>query len=67
MLTGLDIPHDIKEYPEAGHVFMNSELNGWPWLRPIVRVLNFGPNPEAASDAWIRIDAFFGEHLATKG
>lgn len=67
VLTNLDIPHDVKEYPEAGHVFMNSELNGWPWLRPIVRVLDFGPNPKAASDAWIRIDAFFGEHLARNG
>ncbi len=67
VLTSLDIPHDIKEYPEAGHAFMNSELNGWPWLRPIVRVLNFGPNPEAARDAWVRIDAFLGEHLVVRG
>lgn len=58
------VPHDIKEYPEAGHVFMNEKLNGPAWIRPIVRVMNFGPNPEAAIDAWRRIDGFFGEHLA---
>jgi carboxymethylenebutenolidase len=32
-------------------------------LRPIVRVMGFGPHPESAADAWTRIDAFFGEHL----
>jgi carboxymethylenebutenolidase len=62
-LTSLDIPHDVKEYPSAGHVFLNSELNGWPWLRPIVRVLHFGPEPVAAADAWSRIRAFFDAHL----
>jgi carboxymethylenebutenolidase len=62
-LTRLDIPHDVKEYPSAGHVFLNSELNGWPWLRPIVRVLHFGPEPVAAADAWSRIRAFFDAHL----
>ena len=28
------------------------------------RILGAGPNPEAAADAWARIEAFFGEHLA---
>ncbi len=59
------IPHDVKEYPEAGHVFMNERLSGPIWIRPLVRVLNFGPNPEAAADAWSRIDDFFTTHLAT--
>lgn len=58
------IPHDVKEYPEAGHVFMNQKLNGPAWIRPLVRVMNFGPNPEAAADAWSRIDDFFSTHLA---
>ena len=66
-LSRLDIPHDIKEYPGAGHAFMNSELNGWPWTRPIVKVLNFGPRPDAAADAWRRIDAFLHEHLVVEG
>ena len=64
-LSRLDIPHDVKEYPNAGHAFMNEELNGWPWTRPIVRALNFGPDPVAARDAWARIEAFFAAHLVT--
>lgn len=62
----LGVPHDVKEYPNAGHVFMNEKLNGPAWIRPIVRVMHFGPNPEAAADAWARIDAFFGEHLGRR-
>ena len=62
-LTAAGVKHDVKEYPEAGHTFMNEQLTGPGWMRPLVRVMNFGPNPEAASDAWERIDTFFGEHL----
>ena len=28
------------------------------------RVMGAGPEPASAADAWRRIDAFFGEHLA---
>lgn len=63
-LTAAGIVHDSKEYPNAGHVFMNEKLNGPALIRPLVRVINFGPDPVAAADAWERIDAFFGEHLA---
>jgi carboxymethylenebutenolidase len=66
-LTRQAVPHDSKEYPGAGHVFMNQALNGPGWLRPIVRTLNFGPRPEAAADAWSRIDAFFTRYLVTPG
>ena len=62
-LERLEIPHDVKEYPGAGHAFMNEEITGWPWTRPIARVLNFSPDPVAASDAWRRIEAFFSVHL----
>jgi carboxymethylenebutenolidase len=64
-LTRAGVLHDSKEYPDAGHVFMNESLNGPPFIRPLVRVLNFGPEPGSAKDAWARIDAFFGEHLAS--
>ena len=64
VLTAKGIPHDSKEYPDAGHVFMNDKLNGPAAIRPLVRVINFGPEPESAKDAWKRIDAFFEEHLA---
>lgn len=59
------IPHDVKEYPQAGHSFLNDAESGPAFLRPIMHtVLGAGPNPEAASDAWQRIEKFFGEHLA---
>jgi len=62
-LTRLGITHNVREYPNAGHAFMNEKLNGWPWTRPVARVLHIGPDPEAASDAWSRIEAFFAAHL----
>ena len=66
-LTRLDIDHDVKEYPDAGHSFLNDAESGPPALRFLMkRILGAGPNPEAATDAWQRIDAFFAEHLASK-
>lgn len=62
-LTQAGIAHDIKEYPEAGHSFMNPSENGPVILRPIARRFHVGPRPEEADDAWCRIDAFFKEHL----
>ncbi|HEY2555773.1 MAG TPA: dienelactone hydrolase family protein [Diaminobutyricibacter sp.] len=64
LLTRNGIPHDVKEYPHAGHSFLNEEEEGAPALRPVMRmILGAGPNPEAAADAWARIEAFFGEYL----
>lgn len=58
------VPHDVKEYPTAGHSFLNDAPSGPKILRPIFRqVLGVGPDPVAAQDAWGRIEAFFGEHL----
>ncbi|WP_433445273.1 dienelactone hydrolase family protein [Nonomuraea sp. CA-141351] len=58
-LTSLDVPHDVREYPDAGHGFLNRHK---PLL--ITRILaKAGFRQEAADDAWDRIDAFFAEHL----
>nr|WP_280679879.1 dienelactone hydrolase family protein [Cryobacterium sp. CG_9.6] len=58
------IAHDVKEYPGAGHSFLNDADTGPRLLRPVLkRFLGVGPNPEATTDAWLRIEAFFGEHL----
>lgn len=58
------VPHDVREYPSAGHSFLNDAPNGPRLLRPVMRrVLGVGPEPEAAADAWARIEAFFAEHL----
>ncbi|MDQ6716291.1 MAG: dienelactone hydrolase family protein [Actinomycetota bacterium] len=63
-LTRLGVAHDVKEYPEAGHSFLNDEQSV-PWyLAPVLRVAGFGPQPEAAADAWGRIARFFSQHLA---
>ncbi len=64
-LTKAGVAHDVKEYPTAGHAFLNDAPVG-PWaLRPIMKaVTGMGPEPVAAADAWKRIDAFFAEHLS---
>ena len=50
-LDGYEIEHDIKIYPGAKHSFMNS-------TNPARY------NAEASADAWTRVLAFFGQHLA---
>lgn len=63
-LTHAGVPHDVHEHPGAGHSFLNDAPNGPRLLRPVLqRVLGAGPEPEAAADAWARIEAFFAEHL----
>jgi len=63
-LTKHGIAHDIKEYPDANHAFMNPGPAGPKLMRPIMqKVAGFRPYPADAADAWSRIDAFFGEHL----
>ena len=62
--TRADIPHDVKEYPTAGHSFLNDAPSGPKILQPLFsRVLGVGPDPVAAADAWARIEGFFDEHL----
>jgi carboxymethylenebutenolidase len=62
-LTKAGVMHDLKEYPGAGHQFLNDAETGPRPLRPLFRIAGMGPDPDAAADAWSRIDAFFGEHL----
>ncbi len=63
-LVHAGVPHDVREYPSAGHSFLNDAPTGPVLLRPVMqRVLGAGPEPEAAAHAWQRIEAFFGEHL----
>ncbi len=61
-LSEADIPHDVKEYPDAGHSFLN-RLNGGPLLTPLMHVAGLGYHQPSAEDAWRRILAFFAEHL----
>ena len=63
-LTRLGVEHDVKEYPEAGHSFLNDAETG-PWfVRPIFKVTGAGPEPASAADAWRRIEEFFARHLS---
>ena len=63
-LTKKNIAHDIKQYPDAGHAFMNPVQAGGPVFGSILRVTGAKPNPAAAADAWQRIEKFFAQHLA---
>lgn len=63
-LTRAAVPHDVREYPSAGHGFLNDAPVGPRPLQPVLRrFLGLGPEPDAAADAWARIEAFFAEHL----
>jgi carboxymethylenebutenolidase len=59
-LTALDVPHEVKVYPDAGHSFMSPKP---PLLRPVTALARLDFKPEATQDAWRRIFAFFGEYL----
>lgn len=64
-LTRAGIVHDVKVYPEASHAFMNPTQAGPKVLQQLMNtVVGFKPRPVEAADAWKRIEAFFGEHLA---
>ena len=62
-LVAHGIDHDVREYPDAGHAFLNDAESGPRILRPVLRATGLGPEPASAVDAWRRIDAFLGAHL----
>lgn len=60
VLTKVGIAHDVKEYPEAGHAFLNNHQN------VLFKTLNFagiGYHETSAEDARRRIADFFYAHL----
>jgi carboxymethylenebutenolidase len=63
-LAGLGVPHDVKEYPDAGHSFMNRHNSG-PFA-VLERVAGFSYHHASAEDAWARILRFFDQHLRTE-
>lgn len=64
-LARLDVAHDVKEYPEVGHGFME-RYNVGP-LVYLMRVAGLGYDHDAAEDAWRRILTFFADHLGPEG
>ncbi|GAP56543.1 dienelactone hydrolase, partial [Arthrobacter sp. Hiyo6] len=63
VLDRLGIEHDVKEFPNAGHAFMNDSEEGPRPLRPLFRVMGIKPEPEAAQEAWQRIEEHFAKYL----
>jgi carboxymethylenebutenolidase len=62
VLDDLGIDHDVKEYPDAGHSFLN-RFNTGPVLGQLVSLLGAGYHHDSAQDAWRRIFTFFDVHL----
>jgi carboxymethylenebutenolidase len=60
-LDRLGVQHDVKEYPDAGHSFLNR--HGLGPAGPLLRVAGIGYHGRSAEDAWGRILRFFDEHL----
>jgi carboxymethylenebutenolidase len=59
-LTRALVAHDVKEYPDAGHSFMNNKEQFWFKL---LRYTGIAYNEPAAMDARRRIADFFHTHL----
>ena len=62
-LDRLGIENDVKEFEGAGHAFMNDAEAGPRPLRPLFRVMGIKPDPDAAAEAWQRIEDHFARHL----
>jgi carboxymethylenebutenolidase len=56
------VEHDVKEYADAGHSFLNRHNTG-PFS-PLLRVAGLGFHQPSAEDAWGRILRFFDAHLS---
>jgi carboxymethylenebutenolidase len=66
ILAAAGIDHDVKEYPETDHAFMNDHsADKIPFLIQVVSFLFGGGefNPASAQDSRRRISAFFDRHL----
>ncbi|MCB9746070.1 MAG: dienelactone hydrolase family protein [Alphaproteobacteria bacterium] len=65
LLTEAGVPHDVQEYPEAGHGFMNHHPPGElpRFFRLLGAISGTAYNEAARDDARARILRFFGAHL----
>ncbi|MET4147358.1 carboxymethylenebutenolidase [Arthrobacter sp. UYCo732] len=62
-LDNLGIENSVKEFPTAGHSFLNDADVGPAVLRPLMRVMGIGPDPESSPEAWQRIEDHFARYL----
>jgi len=61
-LTALDVPHDVRIYPDVGHSYM-SRHTGLMATLAAWGPMAVGFDAEAEADSWKRIEAFFRTHL----
>jgi len=59
-LTAAAVDHDVKEYSDAGHSFLNDHHNV---LFKLLRIVGMGYHDPSARDARRRIVSFFKTHL----
>ena len=62
-LTLNGVEHDVKEYPDAGHSFLNDHQSV---VFKMLKVVGIGYHDPSAQDARRRIASFFDEHLHSK-
>ena len=60
-LAANGVEHDIKEYSDAGHSFLNNHAGIWFAL--LGKIMGLGYDEAAATDARRRILAFFDREL----
>jgi carboxymethylenebutenolidase len=60
VLTAAGVAHDVKEYRDAGHSFLNDHRNV---LFKALKVVGIGYHEPSARDARRRIVSFFNRHL----
>jgi carboxymethylenebutenolidase len=66
-LTATGVAHDVKEYPAAGHGFLNDHKSAGDPIPLLIKitgpVMRYGPHEDSAQDARRRITEFFATHL----
>ena len=60
-LAANDVPHEVKEYPDAGHSFLNRHDS--TLFAVMGKLIGGGYHEPSAEDARKRIVAFFDDHL----
>ncbi len=68
-LTSAGVAHDVKEYPEAGHGFLNDHKAAGDKIPAMIKVtgpiMGYGPHEASTVDARERITTFFRTHLVS--
>ena len=64
-LTQAGVLHEVKEYPGAGHLFMDNYPKGElpKVITAVEKVFGMGYREGPARDAQVRITSFFNTHL----